>query len=240
MDLPDDIYDDDDDDDDTNRYGKKQSLKDAAIEAVNRRREQERAMNPDEDEDEETLEDAIERDQAVGGWGHKKASYYEEHSSERSSALMPSQASRSEELEARRLQKMHNSAIDEEDFAGTLSVVAESDERESHEKGQGKISVEREMVEEISKDLNDISILGDRSGMERIEKKLEGLSDEEKLGILQQNSPELIALVNEFKSSLTSIKMHYAPAMKLIDKVNAKSKDLNEFCNFIKIKFCKY
>ena len=240
----DDVSDDDNNDD----------IDMAAIDAVNRRRARERANGGgnggDDDDEEEAPEDEeemIEKGQAIGGWGHNKASYYEEHSSARSGASMPSQASRNEELEARRLQRAHNSAIDEEDFAGSMtsdvtSSAAAAEEGDKKKSGHENFTVEREMVEEISKDLNDISIVPgqqQKGGMEEIEKKLDGLTNEEKLNIIAQNSPELIALIGEFKSSLALVKSSYAPAMKKIAELDADAlpADLARLCTFVKTKF---
>lgn len=143
-------------------------------------------------------------------------------------------------MEARRLQRAHNNAIDEEDFAGSLR--AEDFLGQESEK-KGNFTVEREMVEEMNRDLNEISIFGGEGGAERIEKRLDKLSKEEKMEIIRQNSPELIALIGEFKSSLESIKKNYDPAVKLIQKLDEsdlESEAMVDFCNFVKVKFRKY
>lgn len=108
---------------------------------------------------------------------------------------------------------------------------------------KGNFTVEREMVEEMNRDLNEISIFGGEGGAERIEKRLDKLSKEEKMEIIRQNSPELIALIGEFKSSLESIKKNYDPAVKLIQKLDEsdlESEAMVDFCNFVKVKFRKY
>ena len=145
-------------------------------------------------------------------------------------------------MEARRLQRAHNSAIDEEDFAGSLRAEDFAG-NEGEKRGKGSFTVEREMVEEMNRDLNEISIFGGDGNAERIEKRLDRLTQEEKLEIIRQNSPELIALIGEFKSSLESIKMNYDPAVKLIQKLDEselESEVMVDFCNFVKVKFRKY
>ncbi|KAJ2955768.1 hypothetical protein NQZ79_g8278 [Umbelopsis isabellina] len=154
--------------------------------------EEEAAALSDEEDEDEGQDEENEHE----SWGRSKKAYYNaEEGSDMEEML-------EEEQEAIRLQKKRIAAMEEEDFvdAGWGGVSLEKvcirpDEDE-----------DRKLVESVNKELDDISFSNDIEA-ERISKRLKSnMPAAEVLKLLQNESPELVELLNEFKERLVTVK----------------------------------
>ncbi|KAG2186968.1 hypothetical protein INT44_003196 [Umbelopsis vinacea] len=156
-------------------------------------------QNDYQSDDDDEKDDEEEKESE--SWGQSKKSYYD---ADEGSDL---EEMREEEQEAIRLQKKRIEAMDEEDFveAGWGGVSLEKDDDE-----------DRKLVESVNKDLEDITFskyvyhfAPHASDIEsaRISKRLRtNMPTTEVLKILQNESPELVELLSEFKDRLSTIK----------------------------------
>ncbi|KAF9192853.1 hypothetical protein BGZ51_004616 [Haplosporangium sp. Z 767] len=164
----------------------------------------------DEEEDEDDLgdlnddlgraqEDEEELDLDKASWGKSKRSYYnaEEIESDEETA-------KAEEEEALRLQKKRIAEMSEEDFA-----PEEEETAWGAAAGRGVLGdkdADRALVEGFEKELQGIDLLKAQQGgvvVEKIAKAgISKLSKQEILKVLQNQSPELLDLVEEFKEKV--------------------------------------
>ncbi|KAG0275073.1 hypothetical protein BGZ95_009207 [Linnemannia exigua] len=144
----------------------------------------------DEDEDEDDME---------ASWGKNKRSYYnaEEVESDEETA-------KAEEEEALRLQKKRLADMSEEDFAPEEEETAWGTAA-----GRGILGdkdADRALVEGFEKELQGIDLLKAKQGVVVVEKIAKAgvskLSKQEILKVLQNQSPELLDLVEEFKEKV--------------------------------------
>ncbi|CAM0141429.1 something about silencing protein 10 [Umbelopsis sp. WA50703] len=175
--------------------------------------DEEPAISDEDDEDE-----AQDEENEHESWGRSKKAYYNaEEGSDMEEML-------EEEQEAIRLQKKRIAAMEEEDFvdAGWGGVSLEKDEDE-----------DRKLVESVNKELDDISFSNDIEA-ERISKRIKSnMPAAEVLKLLQNESPELVELLNEFKDRLVTVK-EMAP---LITSVQEMTDIKNKAADFYKFKY---
>ncbi|KAF9934420.1 hypothetical protein FBU30_002244 [Linnemannia zychae] len=167
----------------------------------------------DEDEDEDDMgdldddlkgskdyDDELDLDKA--SWGKTKRSYYnaEEVESDEETA-------KAEEEEALRLQKKRLADMSEEDFA-----PEEEETAWGAAAGRGILGdkdADRALVEGFEKELQGIDLLKAKQGgviVEKIAKAgISKLSKQEILNVLQNQSPELLDLVEEFKEKVETL-----------------------------------
>ncbi|KAL1923775.1 uncharacterized protein VTP21DRAFT_8755 [Calcarisporiella thermophila] len=187
---------------------------------------------PDSDEEEEEEEEeeapsgesssAEDEDEAPDydrAWGSSKKAYYD---ADEASDL---DEAKEEEAEALRLQKKRLTAMQEEDFLdeeiGWTSASLERDEE-----------AERKLVEDFSKDLEDATF---DVMTERIEKRAGSqLSAAEKVKILQNESPELIELLGEFKEKVNIINEKLAP---ILEKARTRGIEKHPILDLIRLKY---
>ncbi|GAA5807270.1 hypothetical protein MFLAVUS_000627 [Mucor flavus] len=172
------------------------------------------------DSDEELSEDEIigqqeEEEVEDKTWGTSKKAYYD---ADEGSDL---DEMREEEEEALRIQKEHLSHMDEADFVDdALSGWGLGNNED--------VEADRKLVEDVSKDLEDISF--DKL---KIEKRRKNLPIKEKLKIIQNESPELIDLLDEFKENVEGVKL----LESIVQKIQARGKEQDETAQFILFKY---
>ncbi|KAI9322501.1 Sas10 C-terminal domain-containing protein [Dichotomocladium elegans] len=140
----------------------------------------------EEDEDEGELSDdeiipkkaSDDEEEEDATWGKSKKAYYD---ADEGSDL---DEMREEEEEALRIQKEHIATMDEADFMDDWGTGADAD-----------VEGDKELVSNVTKELNDITF----DIAKTVAKRRKNISVAEKLKILQNESPELLDLLNEFK-----------------------------------------
>lgn len=122
-------------------------------------------------------------------WGTSKKAYYDNDEGDDLDEM------REEEEEALRIQKEQLANMDEADFVDDALTGwgVGNDEDAANDK---------KLVEEVSRDLEDISF-----DTIKIEKRRKNLPVAEKLKIIQNESPELIDLLDEFKDNVESVEL---------------------------------
>ncbi|KAG9296944.1 hypothetical protein G9A89_006899 [Geosiphon pyriformis] len=127
-------------------------------------------------------------------WGHSKSAYYN------ADDLSDLDEAKEEEAEALRLRKKRISKMAEEDFL------------ENHDGAQWKFGAlekdeqnDRQLIESVNQDLSKISMENNSEEVLHLQKRV-NLPRDELLKILQNNSPELIELANEFREKLSLAK----------------------------------
>ena len=184
----------------------------------------------DEDEEEEEDEEDHTFDEARAAWGQKKSAYYDERKD--GQAELEGDAAEEEEAEARRLQRLQAQDMEADDFASMIAR-GKADER-SH--GKGLTAAESKMMKSMDDDLRGITF--SHSGSKKtkkgsededeneseseeeevVERNLDSLSKEEKLRIISEESPELVGLLEEFKTHSTEIALLEPLMNKLEEK----------------------
>ncbi|KAI8341148.1 Sas10 C-terminal domain-containing protein [Chlamydoabsidia padenii] len=167
---------------------------------------------PDSSSSEEEEEEEQEEPAEATTWGTSKKAYY---NADEGSDL---DEMREEEEEALKIQKQRLADMDETDFMDdTLSgwgIGAEANKE-----------ADRQLVESVTKDLDDISFDMATS----VAARRKNLPVAEKIKILQNESPELLDLLNEFKDkteTMTNLK-------SLIGDINKNGKKDHEAAKFI-------
>jgi len=181
----------------------------------------------DEDDAEEEEEEEEDQDEEDGGddakdatakgrpesWGSKRNAYYNADNVNDSD---DEEAAREEEEEAIRLQKQHLSRMQVQDFMPD-AVLAErvAGFIKAAEGGVGDEDDESELVEHVSVDVSK-------------------MGTEEKLAILEQESPELLGLLTDFKQGVLDLKEQLHPLMQ---KVEAKEVTGEKGADYAHLKF---
>ncbi|CAO3590132.1 unnamed protein product [Absidia cylindrospora] len=169
---------------------------------------------PDSSSEEEEEEEEAEQDESADAttWGTLKKAYY---NADEGSDL---DEMREEEEEALKIQKQRLADMDEADFMdGTLSgwgLGAEANKE-----------VDRQMVENVTKELDDISF--DMSSSVAARRK--NLPVAEKIKILQNESPELLDLLNEFKDKTSTM----GELKKMLGQISDNNRQDHEAAKFI-------
>ncbi|KAG0246904.1 Sas10 C-terminal domain-containing protein [Mortierella sp. GBAus27b] len=157
----------------------------------------------DEDEDLDGLDgkgdDEDDMDLDKVSWGKSKRSYYDAEEIE-----SDEETAKAEEEEALRLQKKRIAEMSEEDFA-----PEEEESAWGTATGRGVLGdkdADRALVEGFEKELQGIDLLKAKQGSVVVEKIAKAgvskLSKQEILNVLQNQSPELLDLVEEFKEKM--------------------------------------
>ncbi|KAI8987937.1 Sas10 C-terminal domain-containing protein [Mycotypha africana] len=145
-------------------------------------------------------------------WGTSKQAYYDADEGEDLDEM------REEEEEALRIQKEHLAQMEEADFMDDWGAGAAAGDDEQDEK---------KLVEDVSKELDDISF--DKA---KIEKRRKNLPVTEKLKIIQNESPELIDLLDEFKENTRSINSLRPIVEKIQENSEKREKKAAQFLLF--------
>lgn len=172
-------------------------------------------LDEENDEDEEEEDDGEDHmfDEARAAWGQKKSAYYDERKSGQKE--LEGDAAEEEEAEARRLQRLQAQDMEADDFASMIAR-GKADERKH---GKGLTAAESKMMKSMDDDLRGITF--SHSGSKKkesggesedeteevVERNLDSLSREEKLRIVSEESPELVGLLEEFKTHSTEIEL---------------------------------
>ncbi|KAI7855374.1 Sas10 C-terminal domain-containing protein [Circinella umbellata] len=118
-------------------------------------------------------------------WGRSKKMYYDADEGEDLDEM------REEEEEALKIQKQRLATMDEADFMDDTWAT-----------GAGQSTdVDKQLVDDVNKELNDITFDVSKT----VAKRRKNLPTAEKLKILQNESPELLDLLNEFKEKTESV-----------------------------------
>ena len=174
-------------------------------------------LDDEEDEDEDDGEDHM-FDEARAAWGQRKAAYYDERKD--GQGELEGDAAEEEEAEARRLQRLQAQDMEADDFASMIAR-GKADER-SH--GKGLTAAESKMMKSMDDDLRGITFShggskkkggedednddeSESEGEEVVERNLDSLTKEEKLRIVSEESPELVGLLEDFKTHSTEIEL---------------------------------
>ncbi|KAI9335809.1 Sas10 C-terminal domain-containing protein [Pilaira anomala] len=148
-------------------------------------------------------------------WGTSKKAYYDNDEGDDIDEM------REEEEEALRIQKEHLSNMDEADFVDDALAGWGLGNNEDAE-------ADKKLVEDVSKELEDISF--DKL---KIEKRRKNLPVAEKLKIIQNESPELIDLLDEFKDNVEAVKL----LESIVQKIQSRGKEQHETAQFILFKY---
>eukprot|EP00698_Gefionella_okellyi_P022562 TRINITY_DN7498_c0_g1_i1.p1 TRINITY_DN7498_c0_g1~~TRINITY_DN7498_c0_g1_i1.p1 ORF type:complete len:543 (+),score=183.80 TRINITY_DN7498_c0_g1_i1:53-1681(+) len=120
-------------------------------------------------------------------WGKQKEAYHGRDVDDESAS--DDEAARDEEIEAKRLQQTKAAAIRPED----MGIVAPKQTKSAKKSSKKQIS--------------------SQSGEpERIERDLDTLTPAEKINIIQQDTPELLPLLNDFETKLAELRSFIEPA----------------------------
>ncbi|GJJ72353.1 U3 small nucleolar RNA-associated protein 3 [Entomortierella parvispora] len=188
----------------------------------------------EDDEEEESEDDLGDLDDDFGGakedseedidkasWGKSKRSYYNADEIE-----SDEETAKAEEEEALRLQKKRIAEMSEEDFA-----PEEEETAWGAAAGRGTLGdkdADRALVEGFDRELQGIDLLKAQSGgvvVEKIAKAgISKLSKQEILKVLQNQSPELLELVEEFKEKTEQLQA----VAEVLEMVSAMPKPLPE------------
>ncbi|KAG0189779.1 hypothetical protein DFQ28_002909 [Apophysomyces sp. BC1034] len=142
-------------------------------------------------------------------WGRSKKAYYNADEGDDLDEL------REEEEEALKIQKERLAAMNEADFVDdTLQGWGQTGEQDEE--------ADKKLVESVNKDLDDISF-----------ERRKNLPVSEKLKILQNESPELMDLLNEFKEKSQAI----ASMDTTLQTIREQGKDQQREAKFISFKY---
>ncbi|KAL7311294.1 something about silencing protein 10 [Mucor circinelloides] len=158
-------------------------------------------------EDEEEIDDKT--------WGTSKKAYYDADEGSDIDEM------REEEEEALRIQKEQLANMDEADFVDDALAGWGLGNDEDAE-------ADKKLVEDVSKELEDISF-----DVMKVEKRRKNLPVAEKIKIIQNESPELIDLLDEFKD-----KVQVVNTLKpLVEKIQQKKKEQDAAAQFLFFKY---
>ncbi|RCI05233.1 hypothetical protein CU098_013149 [Rhizopus stolonifer] len=175
------------------------------------------------DSEEELSEDEIigkqeEEETEDKTWGTSKNVYYDADEGDDLDEM------REEEEEALRIQKEQLSNMDEADFVDDALAgwgVGANEDAEADKK----------LVEDVSKELEDISF-----DTIKVEKRRKNLPIAEKLKLIQNESPELIDLLDEFKEKSSTVKA----LRSIVEQVQSSPKREQDLAQFILFKYQTY
>ncbi|CAO3626412.1 unnamed protein product [Mucor hiemalis] len=166
----------------------------------------------EEDSEDNAEEEEIDNDKT---WGTSKKAYYDADEGDDLDEM------REEEEEAMRIQKEQLANLDEADFVdNALSGWGLGNDEDAE--------ADRKLVEGVSKDLEDISF-----DTMKVEKRRKNLPIAEKIKIIQNESPELIDLLDEFKENVEAVNL----LKGIVEKIQAKGKEQEEIAQFILFKY---
>ncbi|KAI7882154.1 hypothetical protein K492DRAFT_206319 [Lichtheimia hyalospora FSU 10163] len=175
-------------------------------------------LGSDEEEEEELSDDDIvpankddseeEEDQT---WGKSKQAYYDADEGDDLDEM------REEETEALKIQKEQLAAMDEADFMDEWGTGPGADEE-----------ADKQLVEDVTKDLDDITF----DIKQNIAKRRKNIPIAEKLRILQNESPELLDLLNEFKDKSETMEL----LDTLLARIQSKGKSDEHEAKFLRFK----
>ncbi|RUS24906.1 Sas10 C-terminal domain-containing protein [Jimgerdemannia flammicorona] len=175
------------------------------------------ALGDDDGDDDADRPDAD--DLATQSWGRTKKSYYD------ADQFSDLDEAREEEAEAIRLQKKRVQGMAEEDY---LEDVAAWKGGVSLEKDDAS---DRKLIDTVNQDLEGISFVNDLQ-TERIAKRSAAeLPPAEVLKILQNESPELIELLGEFKNSLRVVTEEVEPVLERAKQLDVTQAPELDFLN---------
>ena len=149
---------------------------------------------PDEDEDEDDGQDGQDGDDdhdgldLKGAWGSRKSAYYS------GNRIQNDEDAQLEEEEARLLQEKMMKRLDTNDFGLDAFNLISKDLKM-------KTGDELEAKKLAAKVFGDDEEAG--TSLEKIKKNLTEMSKQEKLDLIQQESPELFELCKEFKAKVS-------------------------------------
>ncbi|KAG0309081.1 hypothetical protein BGZ98_005403 [Dissophora globulifera] len=198
--------------------------------------EDEEEEEEEEDEDDDDLgraqeEDELDLDKA--SWGKSKRSYYNADEIE-----SDEETAKAEGEEALRLQKKRIAEMAEEDFAPEEEETAWGSA--GTHGALGDKDADRALVEGFEKELQGINLLKAKQGgvvVEKIAKAGVGkLSKQEILKVLQNQSPELLDLVEEFKEKIEMLQA-MAELLQLTSELPTPFADDRPPMPFIRLKY---
>jgi U3 small nucleolar RNA-associated protein 3 len=148
-------------------------------------------------------------------WGTSKKAYYDADEGDDIDEM------REEEEEALRIQKEQLANMDEADFVDdALAGWGLGNDEDA--------AADKKLVEDVSKDLEDISF-----DVMKVEKRRKNLPVAEKIKIIQNESPELIDLLDEFKDKAEIVNL----LKPIVEKIQMKKKENDSAGQFLLFKY---
>ncbi|KAI8636974.1 Sas10 C-terminal domain-containing protein [Parasitella parasitica] len=148
-------------------------------------------------------------------WGTSKKAYYDADEGDDIDQM------REEEEEALRIQKEQLANMDEADFVeDALAGWGLGNDEDT--------AADKKLVEDVSKELDDISF-----DIIKVEKRRKNLPIAEKISIIQNESPELIDLLDEFKDKVGIVNS----LQPIVEKIQLKKGENDGAARFLLFKF---
>jgi len=196
------------------------------------------SMHDDEDDDEEEDEEEDEEDEEEDGedseaeeggtgvtalgWGSRKRDLYGGHDDDEDDEDEleldeRERADKLEEAEALKLQQAHAARLRAEDFDELLPAKAAAAPSKRTHSAREQQSLEQELAE-LPPALRAQARAGGGAQMETVARDGSGLSEAERLRIVEADAPELQALLAEFQESLKEAKERLEPVLEVARK----------------------
>jgi len=145
-------------------------------------------------------------------WGSKRSAYYQADYLDANvgDSSEEEELAAEEEAEAKRLQQQIAAQFRASDFMDDDEESSSDDERSKKQsKKRTKKGGKKESTEDQDEDADE-----DQDGVHEVEKDILQLSKAEQQQILEQDAPELLQLIADFRKSLEDIRSHVRPLMK--------------------------
>merc|ERR1719272_969386 len=207
-----DVGEDSEDDEDEEEEGEEEGEEDGAEEG-------------EEEDDEEDDSD----DENSGAWGGKRGDFHGGDVGDEAEA--DTSEEEEEELEVEKLQQKHADTLTDEDFMfGTLA------QEQKKIKKQKKKSAEAKLLEAVGNELDDVD---DDVTVESIAPDTTGMSEAALQKLVERQSPELVALLQEFIDQLTKLRQRVQPLMKsTLNDASAKGLSFLQVKNQLLLAYC--
>jgi U3 small nucleolar RNA-associated protein 3 len=189
----------------------------------------------DEDENAELMSDMEEdqEEEEEEGWGKKRSDYYDADEAD------DSDAEEEEEKEALRLRAKQSESLKAEDFGEDEVASSDDDDtlgaavseqprsKKAQEKATGKAKTQKKAVQDKKKSAkakgsvaldDELDALEDGDEVEKVERDLSGLTEEERLAILENDSPELLVLLADFTRYIKEVRGQLLPARERVKR----------------------
>jgi len=188
--------------------------------------EDEEDEEEDEEDEEEDGEDSEAEEGGTGvtalGWGSRKRDLYGGHDDDEDDEDEleldeRERADKLEEAEALKLQQAHAARLRAEDFDELLPAKAAAAPSKRAHSAREQQSLEQELAE-LPPALRAQARAGGGAQMETVARDGSGLSEAERLRIVEADAPELQALLAEFQESLKEAKERLEPVLEVARK----------------------
>ena len=153
------------------------------------------------DEDEVRQQEMEEEERITAQWGKKRSMYYDTDTRRKGDEV-----SDDEEEEAKRMRSERFEKIAEEDYGDDemLFRIAQRPEKVAESKEQFSTLADRQLLAELNAELDAVDS-GLDSSFSKIHKDFEGLSQEQKLELIESRNPELLPLIEDLSLTMEQI-----------------------------------